>query len=125
MFIVVSFFLVIAVFISACVLCKHYAGGTCILHCALFNNYYTWLPSHQLQTPEEIGLSESFYTGTKAPLQIIMANEHDSMLFQPENDSGWSCGPFTIVKVLETLLQLERNGKTKILDNRAQFRLET
>ena len=24
------------------------AGATCILHCALFNNYYTWLPSHQL-----------------------------------------------------------------------------
>ena len=38
-------------------------------------------------------------------------NMHDSMLFQPEDDSGWSCGPFTIVKVLETLLQLERNGK--------------
>jgi hypothetical protein len=42
-----------------------------------------------------------------------------------EGDSGWSCGPFTIVKVLETLLQLERNGKTKFLGNRAQFRLET
>ena len=60
-----------------------------------------------------------------APLQIIMATEHDSMLFQPENDNGWSCGPFTIVKILETLLQLERNGKTKFLGNRAQFRLET
>ena len=47
-FIVVSFFLVIAVFMPACVLCKHYAGGTCILHCALFNNYCTRLPSHQL-----------------------------------------------------------------------------
>jgi hypothetical protein len=46
-------------------------------------------------------------------------------LFQPEDDSGWSCGPFTNVKVLETLLQLERNGKTKFLGNRAQFRLET
>ena len=34
--------------VPACVLCKHYAGGTCILHCALFNNYYTRLPSHQL-----------------------------------------------------------------------------
>ena len=54
-----------------------------------------------------------------------MATEHDSMLFQPEDDSGWSCGPFTIVKVLETLLQLERNGKTKFLGNRAQFHFET
>ena len=63
--------------------------------------------------PEEIGFSESFYTGTKAPLQISMATEHDSMLFQPEDDSGCSCGPFTIVKVLETLLQLERNGMAK------------
>ena len=44
-----------------------------------------------------------------------MATEHDSMLFQPEDDSGWSCGPFEIVKVLETLLQLERNGKTNFL----------
>jgi hypothetical protein len=71
---------------------------------------------------EEIGLSESFYTGTKAPLQIIMASiEHDDMLFQPEDDSGWSCGPFTIV--LETLLQQERNGKTKFLGDRAQSRL--
>ena len=35
-----------------------------------------------------------------------MATEYDSMLFQPEDDSGWSCGPFTIVKMLETLLQL-------------------
>ena len=43
-FIVMSFFLVIIF-----VLCKHYAGGTCILHCALFNNYYTQLTSHQLQ----------------------------------------------------------------------------
>ena len=42
MFIVILFFLVIYV------LCKHYAGATCILHCALFNNYYTRLPSHQL-----------------------------------------------------------------------------
>jgi hypothetical protein len=47
------------------------------------------------------------------------------MLFQPEDDSGWSCGPFTIVKVLEALLQLERNDKTKLLGKRAQFRLET
>jgi hypothetical protein len=48
-FIVVSFFLVIAVFMPACVLCKHYPGGTCILLCcALFNKYYTRLPSHQL-----------------------------------------------------------------------------
>jgi hypothetical protein len=47
------------------------------------------------------------------------------MLFQPEDDSGWSSGRFTIVKVLETLLKLERNGKTKFLGNRAQFRLET
>ena len=54
-----------------------------------------------------------------------MATEHDSMIFQPEDDSGWLCGPFTIVKVLETLLQLERNGKTKFLGNWAQFRLET
>ena len=54
-----------------------------------------------------------------------MATEHDSMLFQPEDDSGWSCGPFTIVKVLETLLQLERNGKTKFLGKWAHFRLET
>ncbi len=56
-----------------------------------------------------------------------MATEHDSILFQSEDDSGWSCGPFTIVKVLETLLQLERKGnrKTKFLGKRAQFRLET
>jgi hypothetical protein len=75
--------------------------------------------------PEEIGLLESFYTGTKAPLQIIMATEHDSMLFQPEDDSGWSCGPFKILKVLETLSLLERNGKTKFLGNQAQFHLKT
>ncbi len=55
-----------------------------------------------------------------------MATEHDSMLFQPEDDSEWSCGPFTILKVLETLLRLERNGKTKFLGKRrAHFRLET
>ena len=47
-----------------------------------------------------------------------MDTEHDSMLFQPEDDGGWSCGPFTILKVLETLLQLERIGKTKFLGNR-------
>ena len=47
-FIVMSSFLVLAIYVPACVLCKHYAGGTCILHCALFNNYYTRLPSHQL-----------------------------------------------------------------------------
>ena len=47
-FIVVSSFLVLAIYVPACLLCKHYAGGTCILHCALFNNYYTRLPSHQL-----------------------------------------------------------------------------
>ena len=54
-----------------------------------------------------------------------MATEHDSMLFQPADDSRWSCGPFTIVKVLETVLQLERNGKTKFLGKWAHFRLET
>ena len=84
-----------------------------------------YLP-HKYHIPEEIGSLESFCTGSKAPLQIIMATEHDSMFFQPEDDNGWSFGPFTIVKVLETLLQLERtNGKTKFLGNRAQFRLET
>ena len=42
-----------------------------------------------------------------------MATEHDDpMLFQPKDYGGWPCGPFTLVKVLETLLQLERNGKT-------------
>ena len=46
-FIVMSSFVVLAIYMPACVLCKHYAGGTCILHCALFNNYYTRLPSHQ------------------------------------------------------------------------------
>ena len=46
-FIVVSSFVVLAIYMPACVLCKHYAGGTCVLHCALFNNYYTQLPSHQ------------------------------------------------------------------------------
>ena len=48
-FIVVSSFLVLAIYryMPACVLCKHYAGGTCILHCALFISYYTRLPSHQ------------------------------------------------------------------------------
>ena len=51
----------------------------------------------------------------------MASTEHDDMLFQPEDDSGWSCGPFTIV--LETLLQLERNGKTKFLGDRAQSRL--
>ena len=71
--------------------------------------------------PEEIGLMESFYTVTKAPLQISMATEHDSILFQPEDDIGWSCGPFTFVKVLETLLQLERNGNTKFLGKRAHL----
>ena len=45
--IVVSSFLVLAIYVPACLLCKHYAGGTCVLHCALFNNYYTRLPSHQ------------------------------------------------------------------------------
>ena len=48
-FIVVSSFLVLAIYVPACVLCKHYAGGICILHCcALFNHYYPRLPSHQL-----------------------------------------------------------------------------
>ena len=96
------------------------------------NNWNCYAPIQNIfhknsyHTPEKIGLSESFYTGTKAPLQIIMATEHDSMLFQPEDDSGWwSCGTFTIVKVLENLLQLERNGKTKFLGNRAQSRLDT
>ena len=85
-----------------------------------------YLP-HKYHIPEEIGSLESFCTGSKAPLQIIMATEHDSMFFQPEDDNGWSFGPFTIVKVLETLfgLQLERNGKTKCFGNRAQFRLKT
>jgi len=41
MFIVVSSFLVLAIYVQVCVLCNHYAGGTCILHCALFNIYYT------------------------------------------------------------------------------------
>jgi hypothetical protein len=90
----------------------------------LFRTDRGYLPQESY-TREEIGLSESFYTGTKASLQIIMATEQDSMVFQPEDDNGWSCRPFTIVKVLETLLQLERNGKTKFLGNRAQFRLKT
>ena len=71
-----------------------------------------YLPQ-EFHIPEEIGLSESFYTGTKAILQIIMATEHDSMLFQQDDDSGWSCGPFTIVKVLENLLQIGRKGMAK------------
>ena len=48
--VLVSSFLVLAIYgyMPACILCKHYAGGTCILHCDLFNNYYTQLvPSHQ------------------------------------------------------------------------------
>ena len=46
-FIVVSFSL--DIYIPVYVFCKHYASATCILHCcALFNNCYTWLPSHQL-----------------------------------------------------------------------------
>ena len=91
----------------------HLARKYCIIPDAEKNwNCYApsdtgYLPQESL-IPEEIGFSESFYTGTKAPLQISMATEHYSMLFQPEDDSGWSCGPFTIVKVLETLLQLER-----------------
>ena len=36
-FIVVSSFLVLAIYMPACVLYKHYAGGACILHCAPFN----------------------------------------------------------------------------------------
>ncbi len=46
-FIVMSSFVVLAIYMPACVLCKHYTGGTCILYCALFNNCYTRLPSHQ------------------------------------------------------------------------------
>ena len=53
-----------------------------------------------------------------------MATSHDSLLYQPEGDTGWSCGPFTVVKFLESLLQLERNGETKFFRCRAQFRLE-
>ena len=48
MFIIVSFFLVIAIYTGIYILCKHYAGAICTLHCALFNNYHTQLPSHQL-----------------------------------------------------------------------------
>ena len=96
----------------------------CCRQIELFRTDTGYLPQES-HIPEEIGLSESFSTGTKAPLQITMATEHYSMLFQPEDDSGWSYGKFTIVKVLETLLQLERNGKTKFLGNWAQFRLET
>ena len=45
----------------------------------LFRTNTGYLPQ-EYHTPEEIGLSESFYAGTKAQLQIIMATEHDSML---------------------------------------------
>jgi hypothetical protein len=49
-----------------------------------------------------------------------MASIHDSLLHQPEGDTGWSCGPFTVMKLLESLLQLETNGETKCFG----FRLE-
>jgi len=47
-FIVVSSFLVLAIYryMPACVLCKHYAGGTCILHCALLCSTITTLGYH-------------------------------------------------------------------------------
>ena len=53
-----------------------------------------------------------------------MATSHDSLLYQPEGDTGWSCGPFTVVKFLGSQLHLERNGETKFFGCRAQFRLE-
>ena len=46
---------------------------------------------------EGICVHESYYTGTKASLLVMMATEHDSKLFQPEGDNGWTCGPFTIL----------------------------
>ena len=30
-----------------------------------------------------------------------MATSHDSLLYQPEGDTGWSFGPFAVVKFLE------------------------
>ena len=82
-----------------------------------------YLPIHAYK-PQQVIQSESFYHSTKAPLQVFMATSHDSLLYQPEGDTGWSCGPFTVVKFLESLLQLERNGETKFFGCRAQFRLE-
>ena len=80
-------------------------------------------PSHAYK-PQQVIQSESFYHSTEAPLQVFMATSHDSLLYQPEGDTGWSCGTFTVVKILESLLQLERNGETKFFGCRAQFRLE-
>ena len=43
-----------------------------------------------------------------------MATEHDYMFFQPEDDSGWSCGPFTIVKVEITVVQFDSRTRAII-----------
>ena len=59
-------------------------------------------------------------------ISVWPLNMHDSMLFQPEDDSGWSCGPFTIVKgSVGNFIAIRNNGKTKFLGKRAHFRLET
>ena len=81
------------------------------------------LPSDPCFKSQQVIQSESFYHSTKAPLQVFMATSHDSLLYQPEGDTGWSCGPFTVVKFLGSLLHLERNGETKFFGYRARFRL--
>ena len=50
-----------------------------------------YLPSHTYK-PQQVIQSESFYHSTKAPLQVFMATTHDSVLFHPESDTGWTCG---------------------------------
>ena len=105
----------------------HLARKYCIIPgCKREKEIASWdayLPIHAYK-PQQVIQSESFYHSTKAPLQVFMATSHDSLLYQPEGDTGWSCGPFTVVKFLESLLQLERNGETKFFGCRAQFRLE-
>ena len=59
----------------------------------------------------------------KGPLKCFIAKHADSKIFQPTKDGGWSCGPFTIVKFMELLLQLRYSGETNFMGKRSESRL--
>ena len=61
------------------------------------NNWNCYAPIQDIFNKNPIHLKKLVYRNLSilAPkhrqLQIVMATEHDSMLFQPEDDNGWSC----------------------------------
>ena len=61
--------------------------------------------------------------GKQAPLKWLMAKDTDSMIFQPTEDGKWSCSPFTIVKFMELLLQLNHCRETVFMGKRSEARL--